>query len=194
MAERAFGRDVDGVRPRAVEPPLDVARPRQRQPDFRIARQRQRPELARRQEFQFRAERARLARDMAERAHHAVDLRVPRVGGDQDFHGSHSAAGSLLSFLALGPRFRGRSCRLRLRCASARLDVVARLRPGDDLESAVVMLGHRRAAFHPVAAIDVTQAEIVVHGGGVDVAADHAVDAMMLGLGGERLLERADDN
>ncbi len=53
-------------------------------------------------------------------------------------------------------------------------------------------LGHRRAAFHPVAAIDVAQAEIVVHGGGVDVAADHAVDVMMLGLGRQRLLERAD--
>ena len=67
-------------------------------------------------------------------------------------------------------------------------------RPGDDLEAAVVALGHRRAAFHPVAAIDVAQAEIVVHGGGVDVAADHAVDLMMLGFGGQRLLEGADDN
>ena len=57
---------------------------------------------------------------------------------------------------------------------------------------AIVALGHRGAAFHPVAAIDVAQAEIVVHGGGVDVAADHAIDVMMLGFGRERLFEGAD--
>ena len=55
------------------------------------------------------------------------------------------------------------------------------------------MLDHRRAALHPVAAIDVAQAEIVVHGGGVDVAADHAVGLMVLGFGRQRLLERADE-
>ena len=64
--------------------------------------------------------------------------------------------------------------------------------PGDDLESAVLMLGKRGAALDPVAAIHVADAEIVVDDGVVDVAADDAVDAVALRLGGERLFERAD--
>ncbi len=40
------------------------------------------------------------------------------------------------------------------------------------------MLGDRRAALDPVAAIDVADAEIVVDDGVVDVAADHAVDVV----------------
>ena len=54
------------------------------------------------------------------------------------------------------------------------------------------MLGHRGAAFDPVAAIDVADAEIVMDDGVMDVAADHAVDAVALRFGGEPLLERAD--
>ena len=164
VADRPFGRDMDGVgracgRARARSSPGA----RQRQPDFRIARHRQRPELVGREEFDLGAERARLARDVAERAHHAVDLRMPGVGGDQDFHAA-------------------RAC-CRKRPAIARPDCsrpCAGLCPGDDLERAVVTLGDRRAAFDPVAAVDVAQAEVVMHGGGVDVAADHAVGLVVL--------------
>ena len=70
--------------------------------------------------------------------------------------------------------------------------LIAGFEPGDDLEPAVVMLGDRGAALHPVAAIDVADAEIVVDHGMVDVAADDAVDMAALRLGGQRLLERAD--
>ena len=66
------------------------------------------------------------------------------------------------------------------------------LGPGDDLESAVRVLGDRRAALDPVAAIDVADAELVVDLGVVDVAADDAVDAAAVRLGGQRLLEVAD--
>ena len=53
---------------------------------------------------------------------------------------------------------------------------LAGMGPGDDLEIAVVALGHRRAAFDPIAAIDVAQAELVVHRRRMDVAADDAVE------------------
>ena len=54
------------------------------------------------------------------------------------------------------------------------------------------MLGQRRAALDPVAAIHVADAEIVVDDGVVNMAADHPVDAQALGFGGQRLFERAD--
>ena len=41
-------------------------------------------------------------------------------------------------------------------------------RPGDDLEASVAMLADRGAAFHPVAAIDVAQPELVVDRGVMD--------------------------
>ena len=44
------------------------------------------------------------------------------------------------------------------------------------------MLGDRGAAFHPVAAIDVAHAELVVAHGVVDVTADDAVDAVPRGF------------
>jgi len=40
------------------------------------------------------AERVRLARDVPQCAHHAVDLRVPRVGGDKYFHAACACASS----------------------------------------------------------------------------------------------------
>src|SRR6185437_3178807 len=70
--------------------------------------------------------------------------------------------------------------------------VVACVRPGDDLKSAVVAFGNRSAAFHPVAAIDVTQSVFVMHGSGVNMAADHTVRLMMPGLGCQRLFEGTD--
>ena len=66
------------------------------------------------------------------------------------------------------------------------------IRPGDDLEMAVVVLDQRRAALDPVAAIHVADAALVADHRVVDVAADHAVGVVAPRLGGERLLERAD--
>ena len=66
-------------------------------------------------------------------------------------------------------------------------------RPGDDLETAVVVLDHRGAAFHPVAAIDVADAVIVVDDGVMDVTADDAVGGVPTRLGHQRLLELADE-
>ena len=66
--------------------------------------------------------------------------------------------------------------------------------PGDDLETAIDVLGNGRAAFHPVAAIDVADAEIVADAGVMDVAADHAVDGVALRFRNERALVFADDS
>ncbi|MBA7680558.1 hypothetical protein ES703_88878 [subsurface metagenome] len=54
------------------------------------------------------------------------------------------------------------------------------------------MLDQRGAAFHPVAAVHVADAMLVVDRGVVDVAADHALAAMAPRLAGERRFERAD--
>ncbi len=50
-----------------------------------------RAEFAGAEKFHLDAEAARFFGDLAERAHHAVDLRVPGVGRDQDFHALSSA-------------------------------------------------------------------------------------------------------
>src|SRR5262249_30617740 len=61
-------------------------------------------------------------------------------------------------------------------------------------EPSVEILDHRRAAFHPVAAIDVAQAEIFADDGMVDVSADDSVDAAApVRLGGQRLLVLSDE-
>ena len=62
-----------------------------------------------------------------------------------------------------------------------------RIGPGDDLETAVLVLGERRAALHPVAAIHVADAVVVTDHGVVDVAADHAFGAVTPRFGGERV-------
>ena len=71
------------------------------------------------------------------------------------------------------------------------ISAVAGLCPGDDLEPAVVPLGDRRAAFHPVAAVNVSKSVVVVHRGRMNVTADHPVSLMVPGFGRQRLLERA---
>src|SRR6516225_9355379 len=59
--------------------------------------------------------------------------------------------------------------------------LLVRQRPGPDpphdLELSVEMLDHRGAAFDPVAAIDVAQAEIVAHHGMMDVAPEDPVES-----------------
>src|SRR5215510_8718879 len=76
--------------------------------------------------------------------------------------------------------------------------LVTRQRPGPDpphdLELSVEMLDHRGAAFDPVAAIDVAQAEIVADHGVMDMAANDAVEAAAPpGFGGECALVFADE-
>ena len=85
VAEWAFGGNVYGIGPRAFDSPLDITRRDQRQADFRIARHRQRPELVGTEDLKLRAKRARFPRDVPQSAHDAVDLRMPGIGGDQDF-------------------------------------------------------------------------------------------------------------
>ena len=53
------------------------------------------------------------------------------------------------------------------------------------------MFRHCGATLHPVAAVDVTQPELVVHDRMMNVTADHAVDIVARGLRGERLLKSA---
>src|SRR5262245_30633747 len=55
------------------------------------------------------------------------------------------------------------------------------------------MLDDCRAAFHPVATIDVAQAAVVADHGMMDVAAYHAVDPAPSGLEGEGALVGADE-
>src|ERR1700746_3674592 len=50
-----------------------------------------------------------------------------------------------------------------------------RRRPGDDLKPSIRVLRNRGAAFYPVAAIEIGDAEFVVDGGVMDVTADHSV-------------------
>ena len=181
MTDRSFGGDMDGVGMDALEPALDVARARPATILFPDSPAAATSRNRRAQKFQIGAQRARFPRHVPQSAHHTVDLRMPGIGGDQDFHAS--------STLPCRPATFGSCC---LHLAQHRRDFVAGVRPGDDFKLAVVALGHGRAAFDPIAAVDVTQAEIVMDGGGVDVAADHAIDVVMLGFGRQRLLEGAD--
>src|SRR5262245_63124757 len=64
--------------------------------------------------------------------------------------------------------------------------------PMHDFEPSVAMLDHGGTALHPVAAIDVADAEIVANRGVMDVAADHAVGCVVAGGVRERALELAD--
>src|SRR4029077_10379767 len=67
-----------------------------------------------------------------------------------------------------------------------------RVRPGYEFKSAIGMLCDRRAAFNPISAIDIPDAELVVNSGVMDVAADHALGRMTLCLRNQSLLVFAD--
>jgi len=71
--------------------------------------------------------------------------------------------------------------------------VQATIAPRHETQLAVVGLDDGRAAFHPVAAVEVVDARERAVGGVMDMPADHAVDATPPGLGGDRLLEGADE-
>ena len=54
------------------------------------------------------------------------------------------------------------------------------------------MLGNCRAAFNPIAAVDVADAEVVVNDRMVNMAAYDAFGVVALGFSGERLLKFAE--
>src|SRR5262245_65470516 len=58
--------------------------------------------------------------------------------------------------------------------------------PRHDFEPSVAMLDHGGTTLHPVATIDVTDAEIVANRGVMNVAADHAVGRVVARGGRER--------
>src|SRR5262249_6939462 len=66
-------------------------------------------------------------------------------------------------------------------------------RAGDDLEPAVRVLGDGRATFHPVSAIDVTNAGCLVNRRMMNVTADDAVDAMTMSFRCQRAFEFTDE-
>src|SRR5262249_3877701 len=102
MSERTLRRNMDRIWLYAIEPPLDASRSGQCQPDFRIARHRQCAELIGAQEFHVDTHSVRLARDVPQCAYDAIDLRVPGVSDDQNFH----AIKPLLPAAARRPRAR----------------------------------------------------------------------------------------
>ena len=160
---------MNAVGPGLGDQARDLGRIRQREPQIPVARQREGAERFRREEAELDTKRLGGFRRHRQRAHHPVDLRMPRIGRDQDPHQAARAA-----------------------TEATRNRPAHRIGPGDDLETAVLVLDQRGAAFHPVAAVHVANAVLVADGGVVDMAADHAVGAVPPRLGGERLLEGAD--
>jgi hypothetical protein len=86
MSERPFRSDVNRIWLGLLKPAFDAWDAGQRKADFRIARHRQGAELVRTEKLKFDAERACFSRDVAKGSHHPIDLRMPGVGRDQDFH------------------------------------------------------------------------------------------------------------
>ena len=69
---------------------------------------------------------------------------------------------------------------------------VAGVSPDDDLEIAVVAFDHSRAAFDPIAAVDIAKAIVVVHRRHMNVAADDAFSLVVSRLCRQSLLEGPD--
>src|SRR5215470_19862575 len=91
--------------------------------------------------------------------------------------------GGRLGCLHLGLRFR----RLWLW-----LGFVSRRRPSDDFETSIMMFSDGGAALDPIATIDVTNSEVIVDCGLVNVTANHTINMFALGLGHQRLLKFTD--
>ena len=85
-ADRAFGRDMDGVRRSRLDPPRDLAPVRQRDAQPRIGRQRHRRKAVRREKADVGIQRRSAAGERGQRADDAVNLRMPRVGRYQYLH------------------------------------------------------------------------------------------------------------
>ena len=93
-ADRAFGGDMDMVGLGFLDAPADLSPGRDREANFRVGGQGSAPHALRREEFKRRAQfGGRLAHSLQSR-HHAIDLRAPGVGGDQDTHQANSACAS----------------------------------------------------------------------------------------------------
>src|SRR5438067_4718474 len=63
--------------------------------------------------------------------------------------------------------------------------------PGEDFEPAIGVFSESGATLHPIAAVHVADAKIVVDHGVMNVPADYAIHVMPLRLLRKRLLERA---
>jgi hypothetical protein len=93
----------------------------------------------------------------------------------------------------VGLRSGGARCCRPARAVDLAFGLLAHVGPGNDREGAVEILHHGRAAFHPVARIDVADAVHVLDRGMVDVAADDAFGVGLARLVGHHLLEGADE-
>ena len=86
VADRSFGRDVDGVGLGLLDAAGDLPAARQGQAQAGIGRDRDGPKPIRRQKVDADTERLSAARQRGQGAHHPVDLRVPGIGRDEDSH------------------------------------------------------------------------------------------------------------
>ena len=82
-----FGGDVDNVGGKAIQHPPRRKTRRHRQPDRRIARHRHGKEPLRGDEFHLITAPVEFGHGGGKGAHHAVDLRIPRIGDNGDFQG-----------------------------------------------------------------------------------------------------------
>ena len=92
-SDRSFGRDMDRVRRCRLDPGRDLAPVRPRHPQPRIGRDPQRRKPVRSQKIDLRPERGSAAGQRGQRANHAVDLRVPSVGRNQNPHHGNLSSG-----------------------------------------------------------------------------------------------------
>ena len=93
-ADRPFCRNVDMIGLQGVDAPRHGAPGSERQLDVGVGRQGNGAKALRRQEIDLRALPARGGRHLLERMHDAVDLRAPRVGGDENAHQAAFASAS----------------------------------------------------------------------------------------------------
>ena len=102
----------------------------------------------------------------------AVHLREPGVARDRDPHACDALAPFRRFSACLGPLALG---------------------PVEDLHAAVGMLDQGRAALHPVAVVVIGDLAQLADLGAVDMAADDAVGAALMGGVGDHLLEAGDE-
>ena len=84
----ALGRNMDCVSPRALDPLSNLARRRQSEPNDWVGRSGKRWEALGGEKLDGGAQPFQGACQRRERAHDAIDLRVPGVGGDEYSHPS----------------------------------------------------------------------------------------------------------
>ena len=120
--QRSLGGDVDGARLEAVDEPGQTTRGLHRQADLAVGRAGQAAEKVGRDHPRLVAERCELVHGAHQRAHHAVHLRQPGVGNDDDSHGwINRRRRSASRSCAVRPIRRSRACRRharRGRCSS----------------------------------------------------------------------------